>query len=81
MDASNAKRNQTIGLDILGNMLNQLGHAPKCHFTEEVKRFEAYFAGCKNLMIDATEPRIQWPYHSRSKKISELVGAIAYAYP
>ena len=60
MDASNAKRNQQIGLDILDKTLTSLGHLPKRNFLE-VEDFKAYFAEGKELIIDATEPSIQRP--------------------
>lgn len=67
MDASNAKRNQKIGLDILDKTLTSLGHRPKRNFTE-VDDFKAYFTAPKYLIIDATEPRIQRPSHPEKPK-------------
>jgi hypothetical protein len=67
MDASNAKRNQKIGLDILGNTLNSLRYLPKRYFAD-VDDFEAYFAGCPEIIIDATEQNIQRPSHSEKQK-------------
>ena len=67
MDASNAKRNQQIGLDILDKTLKSLGHRPKRHFLD-VEDFKAYFAGDKELIIDATEPSIQRPSDPEKQK-------------
>ena len=67
MEASNAKRNQKIGLDILDKTLKSLGHLPKRNFTE-VDDFKAYFAEHKELIIDATEQTIQRPSHPEIQK-------------
>jgi hypothetical protein len=67
MAASNAKRNQKMGLDILDKTLKNLGHQPKRHF-RDVNDFEAYFADGQDLIIDATEQRIQRPSHKDKQK-------------
>lgn len=67
MDASNAKRNQKLGLDILDQTLNHLGDRPKRHFAE-VNDLKAYLADCKELIIDATEQNIQRPSHAEKQK-------------
>ena len=69
MDASNAKRNQKIGLDILERTLKSLGHLPKRYFTT-VDEFKAYFSAHKHLIIDATEQSIQRPSHPAQQKQS-----------
>jgi hypothetical protein len=67
MDASNAKRNQKIGLDILDKTLKSLNYLPKRKFLE-VEDFKAYFAEDKELIIDATEPNIQRPSEPEKPK-------------
>ena len=67
MDASNAKRNQKIGLNILESTLKVLGHLPKRHFIT-VDEFKAYFSAHKHLIIDATEQNIQRPSHPEQQK-------------
>jgi hypothetical protein len=58
MDKSNAKRNQAIGLEILGKTLTTMNSMPKHNFMN-VKDFEDFFADEKQLIIDATEQAIQ----------------------
>jgi len=58
MNGSNAKRNQTLGLRVLERTLERMGHAPKRHI-ESVEELEACFPDTKELLIDATEQRIQ----------------------
>lgn len=60
MNASNAKRNQKIGLDILSKTLTGLGVMPSRNLLT-VKDFEDFFKEEKDLVIDATEQRIQRP--------------------
>ncbi len=67
MEASNAKRNQQTGLQVLQRMLQELGYAPKRSFMN-VKEFERYFADTKDLIIDATEQRIQRPTDKERQK-------------
>ena len=66
MDASNAKRNQDLGVNILQSMLSALGYAPVRSFNS-VAEFEEYFRKYDTLIIDGTEQRIQRP----SKEVSQ----------
>ena len=67
MNASNAKRNQTIGLDILSKTLTELGVMPSRNLLT-VKDFEDFFKEEKDLVIDATEQRIQRPGDNAQQK-------------
>jgi hypothetical protein len=67
MEASNAKRNQKTGLKVLHRIVEELGYAPKRNFMN-VKEFEAYFADTEDLIIDATEQRIQRPSDKKGQK-------------
>jgi hypothetical protein len=75
MDGSNAKRNQNLGLEILGKTLSALACMPKRNFMN-VKEFEAHFANIEQLIMDASEQPIQRPseqetqekYYSGKKK-------------
>ena len=60
MSASNAMRNQKIGLDILAKALEELAMMPKRKLLT-VEDFKALFGEHKDLFIDATEQRIQRP--------------------
>ena len=60
MNGSNAKRNQTVGLDILQLTLDNLDHMPRRSF-KDVADFERFFSKEKELIIDATEQRKQRP--------------------
>jgi len=60
MDGSNAKRDQEVGLEVLGSTLAKTGDMPRRKFLDS-KDFESYFAGSESLIIDATEQRIQRP--------------------
>ena len=67
MDKSNAKRNQDIGLKILGKTLTTMNCMPKRNFLN-VKDFEDFFAHEKQLIIDATEQAIQRPSDKEQQK-------------
>ena len=67
IDGSNAKRNQTLGLEVLKNALSDLGVLPKREF-DDVDDFKKYFEGQKTLILDATEQRIQRPQDKVSQK-------------
>ena len=67
MDGSTAKRNQTIGLQVIETALLGSGHAPKQHF-ESVDTFKAYFATKGPILIDATEQRTQRPVDADYQK-------------
>ena len=60
MDGSNAKRNQSFGLDVLKIALANLNVLPKREF-EDTASFKSYFEKHKTLILDATEQRIQRP--------------------
>lgn len=67
MNASNAKRNQTIGLAILEKTLAGLNMMPKRKLLT-VEDFETFFKEEKPLILDATEQRIQRPVDSARQK-------------
>jgi hypothetical protein len=67
MNASNAKRNQGIGLDILRKTLSELNHLPSRKLPT-VKAFNKYFSDEKELLIDVTEQTIQRPHHNEKQK-------------
>ena len=67
MNGSNAKRNQTVGLDILQLTLDTLGHMPRRKFSD-VTDFEAFFSETDTLIIDATEQRKQRPKSKKTQK-------------
>jgi hypothetical protein len=58
MNGANAKRNQTAGLQILTQSLKNMGHAPKRQILT-VTDLEACFPHTDELLMDATEQRIQ----------------------
>jgi hypothetical protein len=60
MDASNAQRNQEIGLRVLQQTLKLTGDLPKRNFLD-LEEFEAYFSDTDTLIIDVTEQRIVRP--------------------
>jgi len=60
MDGSNAKRHQTIGLRILAQVLENMGHTPKREIVS-VEDLEACFPNTDTLIGDSTEQRIQRP--------------------
>ena len=67
MNGSNAKRNQKIGLEILEQTLTQSGNMPKRKLLT-FKDFEEFFKEEKELIIDATEQRIQRPGDNEQQK-------------
>lgn len=67
MDGSNAKRNQSMGIELLDQTLSRLGFSPKRSFTD-VEEFKAYFESYKSITIDATEHRTQRPKEKESQK-------------
>jgi len=60
MNGSNAQRNQKIGLEVLAKTLTELNVMPKRKLLT-VKDFEYFFKEEKDLIVDATEQRIQRP--------------------
>jgi hypothetical protein len=67
MNGSNAKRNQKIGLEVLFKTLTNLNVMPKRNLLT-VKEFEELFQNEKDLIIDATEQRIQRPGDNEKQK-------------
>ena len=67
MNGSNAKRNQNIGLEILKETIGQLGYMPKRKLLT-VNDFEDLFKNETDLIIDATELRIQRPGNNEGQK-------------
>jgi hypothetical protein len=67
MDASNAKRQQLKGLEILNHTLKNEGVMP---LSEDSSReeIEKFLSKCKNLTIDVTENRIQRPQNKEVQK-------------
>lgn len=79
MSASNAQRNQHIGVDILQKALAEQDCMPKRNFLNVQEFFEC-FKDEEELILDATEQRIQRPndyelqkdYYSGKKKPIQL---------
>jgi hypothetical protein len=79
MSASNAQRNQRIGIDILEKSLAEQDYMPKRNFLN-IEDFLAHFKDEEELILDATEQRIQRPndyeqqkdYYSGKKKLIRL---------
>ena len=69
MNGSNAQKNQKIGLSILVKTLNNLNVMPERKLLT-VKDFEELFTGETDLILDATEQRIQRPSNSEKQKES-----------
>lgn len=67
IDGSNAKRNQSMGLEVLKGALSNLGVLPKREF-KDVAEFKSYFEDEKTLILDATEQRIQRPQDQDEQK-------------
>ena len=67
MDASNAQRNQKVGVDVLKKTPANKGCLPKRNFLD-VKDFEDYFAGDEELIVDATEQAMQRPIDPETQK-------------
>ncbi|WP_394992997.1 hypothetical protein [Emticicia sp.] len=67
IDGSNAKRNQTMGIEILKTALSEIGILPKRNFIS-VEEFKTYFEEHKTLILDATEQRVQRPQDDEVQK-------------
>jgi hypothetical protein len=67
MSASNALRNQNIGLAILASVLAHLGVMPKRKLLT-INDFKVLFSEHKDLFMDATEQRIQRPQDKEFQK-------------
>ena len=83
MDASNAKRNQERGVQVLQKTLEILEVLPKRTFSS-VEEFQAHFAQVDLLTIDATEQRRQRPeddtvqrthYSGKKKSYSQSISS------
>ena len=67
LDVSNAKRNQTMGLEVLKRALGDAGLLPKRSFAS-VEEFSAYFQKHKSVILDGTEQRMQRPGDKEEQK-------------
>lgn len=67
LDASNAKRNQALGLDVLKRALDDAGLLPKRSFATP-EAFSAYFRQHKAVILDGTEQRMQRPGDNEEQK-------------
>jgi hypothetical protein len=67
IDGSNAKRNQTMGIEILIDALSKIDVLPKRNF-ESPQEFKTYFEEHKTLILDATEQRVQRPQDNEVQK-------------
>ena len=67
IDGSNAKRNQSMGMEVLKGALLNLGFLPGRGF-KDVEEFKTYFEDQKTLILDATEQRIQRPQDKDEQK-------------
>ena len=67
MDASNAKRNQELGLRVLEQSLATAGCLPKREF-KNAAEFAEYLKDEKTLIFDGTEQRTQRPSDDAAQK-------------
>jgi hypothetical protein len=67
IDGSNAKRNQTLGIEVLKKALEKLKVLPKQNF-ETLQEFKEYFEQHKTLILDATEQQVQRPQDNDVQK-------------
>lgn len=67
MDASNAKRNQTLGLQVLEQCLGTAQCLPKRAFAK-AEEFADYFQHEETLIFDGVEQRIQRPGENEAQK-------------
>ena len=67
LDVSNAKRNQSLGLEVLKRGLGDAGLLPKRSFTS-AEDFSAYFQEHKSVILDGTEQRMQRPKDKDEQK-------------
>ena len=67
MDAANAKRNQTLGLQVLEACLRAADYLPKRTFTNAAE-FAEYFRHEETLIFDGIEQRIQRPRDNEAQK-------------
>lgn len=74
---SNAKRNQTMGIENLKDTLSKIGVLPKREF-ESTQEFKTYFEKHKILILDVTEQRVQRPKTTNLKKSIILAKKMSY---
>lgn len=67
MDVSNAKRNQTLGLEVLKRALGEGGYLPERSLGTP-EEFWAHFAAHKAIILDGTEQRIQRPKNKETQQ-------------
>ena len=67
MDAANAKRNQTLGLEVLEHALREANCLPKREF-KDAEEFSNYLKNEKILIFDGTEQRTQRPSDGAAQK-------------
>ena len=67
MDASNAKRNQQLGLQVLEQALATAGQMPKREF-KDAAEFAEYLKNEEELILDGTEQRMQRPGENEVQK-------------
>jgi hypothetical protein len=67
MDASNAKRNQELGLRVLEQALEAANCLPKRKF-KDAAEFAQYLENEQTLIFDGTEQRIQRPSDQETQK-------------
>jgi hypothetical protein len=67
MDAANAKRNQTLGLQVLEQALRTAQCLPPRRFANAAE-FAAYFQHEETLIFDGVEQRIQRPKENEAQK-------------
>ena len=67
MDAANAKRNQTLGLQVWEEGLRTADCLPKRRFANAAE-FAEYFQHEETLIVDGVEQRIQRPSDNEAQK-------------
>lgn len=67
MDAANAKRNQTLGLEVLERTLKGLNCLPKRRF-KDAAEFSEYLENEETLIFDGIEQRTQRPSDDEAQK-------------
>jgi hypothetical protein len=67
MDAANAKRNQTLGLQVLEACLRTVDCLPQRRFANAAE-FAQYFQHEETLIFDGVEQRIQRPSETEAQK-------------
>jgi len=67
MDASNAKRNQELGVRVLEHALKTAGRLPQRSF-KDAAEFASYLQQEETLIFDGVEQRIQRPAENEAQK-------------